>query len=103
LIPPPEGPATGKVTAEEVPTPDVTGTYTEGDPYAGYPTYKHDTLDWWIWFDATFDGYALSNEIGNGMDEGKAYWYCQSAPPDPNGDYAPRGTAVGDVNFALDT
>jgi len=50
------------------PDPNITGNYFEAEPWEEYPTYKHETLDWYIWL---YDGYAfvISDIVGDFSDQ----------------------------------
>ncbi len=88
------------VTVTGTLSPDVTGSYTQIADYNGYPAWKHESLNWWIY---------RYSDAGGG-------WWCISSfdPPSPSpnrwrrndasayGDYLPLASVTGTATVTLD-
>ena len=72
-------------------SPDVTGTYVLDAPYGGKPTWKHQTLDYWLWAFPSPVVWLLTDQPGTSTG---AYWFRGVTRP---GVYFPAGTATGNA------
>lgn len=76
-------------------SPDATGSYSPIGSYNGQTAWKHDTANFWIWYDTVAPGYYLSEELGAKVGIGDSYWFADAPPPGHLGVYMPGGIATG--------
>lgn len=89
-----EAPPTADYVVTGTLTPDATGNYFETGTYDGQPYYKHEDLDYWIWwYDPSM--WIISDVLGG---ESGFYWYKTAQPI--TGYYTAGGTATGTATIA---
>lgn len=77
--------------------PDISGRFHEDGIYGGEMSYKHNTLDWWIWH-LEFPSFYLITSVKGATTYPEWYKYPNT---DPEGLYLPV-VGTGDATFTLD-
>lgn len=80
------------------PDPDVTGEYTRVADTNGYPAYKWNDGNYWLWWNADGGGHAyITDELGAGNESNHNSWdeLCTPLTMNLENEFAPGGLASG--------